>query len=90
MNRRAKIQHDSYFGTAPRAAEVHLAREFVEAALGNYAPTDTDLQDPRAFAEQLRALPDEQLWTDGPTEERPSIDSIIEYLRLQYIEEEGE
>jgi hypothetical protein len=81
MNRRAKIQHDSYFGTAPRAAEVHPAREFVEAALGSYAPTDTDLQDPRAFAEQL---------TDGPTEERPSIDSIIEYLRLQYIEEEGE
>lgn len=87
MNRQAKMQHDSYFGTAPRAAEVHPAREFVEAALGDYTPTNSDLQDLRAFAEQLRALPDEQLWTDDSDEERSSIDAIIEYLQLQYVEE---
>ena len=84
MERKAKMQHDSYFGTAPRAAEVHPAREFVEAALGDYAPTNTDVQDLRAFAEQLRALPDEQLWADGFDEERPTVEQIAEYLRLQY------
>jgi len=84
MDRGAQAYHDAYFGGAPRAAEMHPAREYVEEVLGDYAPDADELANIGEFAQVLHDLPDEVCGGEPPVAERPTVEQIAEYLHMKY------
>ena len=72
--------------SSPRWEESCPAHEYVQGWLTE-EPDAEDLADPRAFAEALHALPDDNHWDEGDYYERPSVDDIEKYIRRYWLGE---